>query len=216
MSEQVDLKLSPKFGNISNYFFPSPLLPFPLSLRSRPPLQLEGLGERISSPAGPGGPQPPNTFWCILGINCTLRYLCMLTTSHYRHLLCMPTVALCCCNTGHAAIDWYPVSFRQNIQPSNGRWSRTTRVGWYWKKLTHSHPSWSSYILYQLPPFTTIHSILCVQFTCLTILFDNLSPGPLWSSSWSWTLNFILHTFLHPIIIFFSQHMPIPTQPVLL
>ena len=35
---------------------------------------------------------------------------------------------------------------------------------------THSHPSWSSDILYQLPPFTTIHSILCVQFMCLTIL----------------------------------------------
>ena len=31
--------------------------------------------------------------------------------------------------------------------------------------------------LYQLPPFTTIHSILCVQFTCLTVLSDNLSPG---------------------------------------
>jgi len=44
----------------------------------------------------------------------------------------------------------------------------------------------------------------------------NLSPGPLWSFLWSWTLNFILHTFLHPIIIFFSQHMPIPAQPVLL
>ena len=48
-----------------------------------------------------------------------------------------------------------------------------------------------------------IHSILCVQFTCLTVLSDNLSPGPLWSSSWSWTLYFILHTFLHPITIFF-------------
>jgi len=35
-----------------------------------------------------------------------------------------------------------------------------------------------------------IHSILCVQFTCLKVLFDNLSPGPLWSSSWSWTLYF--------------------------
>jgi len=30
------------------------------------------------------------------------------------------------------------------------------------------------------------------------------------------TLHFILHTFLHPIIVFFSQHMPIPSQPVLL
>ena len=35
--------------------------------------------------------------------------------------------------------------------------------------ITHSHPSWSSDILYQLPPFTTIHSILFVQFTCLTV-----------------------------------------------
>jgi len=82
--------------------------------------------------------------------------------------------------------------------------------------LTHLHPSWSSDILYQLPPFTTIHSILCVQFTCLTVLFNNLSLGLLWSFSWSWTLYFILHAFLHPVIIFFSQHMPIPTQPVLL
>ena len=30
---------------------------------------------------------------------------------------------------------------------------------------------------------------------CLTVLFDNLSPGPLWSSSWSWTLYFVLHFF---------------------
>jgi len=61
---------------------------------------------------------------------------------------------------------------------------------------THSHPSWSSDILYQLPPCTTIHSILLVQFTCLTVLFHNLSPRPLWSSSWSWALYFIFHTFL--------------------
>jgi len=82
--------------------------------------------------------------------------------------------------------------------------------------LTHSHWSWSSDILCHFPPFTTINGILFVHFTCLTVLSDNLSPGPLWSSSWFWTLNFILHTFLHPIIIFFLQHMPIPTQPVLL
>ena len=60
-----------------------------------------------------------------------------------------------------------------------------------------------------------IHSILLVQFTCLTILFHNLSPGSLWSTSWSWALYFKLHTFLHPIITF-SQHMPIPLQHVLL
>jgi len=79
--------------------------------------------------------------------------------------------------------------------------------------LTHSHPSWLSDILYQLPTFTTIHSILCVQFTCLTVLSDNLSPGPLWSSSWSCTLYFILHAFLHTVIVFFSQHKPITMQP---
>ena len=49
---------------------------------------------------------------------------------------------------------------------------------------------------YQLPPSTTIHSILLVQFRCLTVLFHNLSPGPLRSTSRSGTLYFILHTFL--------------------
>ena len=37
---------------------------------------------------------------------------------------------------------------------------------------THSHPSWSSDILYHLPPSTTIYSILLVQFTCLTVLLS--------------------------------------------
>ena len=50
---------------------------------------------------------------------------------------------------------------------------------------THSHPSWSSDILYQLPPSVVIHSIATVQVTCLTVLFHNLSPGPPWTSSWS-------------------------------
>ena len=99
-------------------------------------------------------------------------------------------------------------------QPFNGLLSGTTRVPE--KTFIHSHPSWSSYILYHLPPFTTIYGILFVQFMSLTVLSENLSPGPLWSSSWPRTLNFILHAFLHPIIIIFSQHMPIPTQPVLI
>jgi len=44
----------------------------------------------------------------------------------------------------------------------------------------------------------------------LTVFLHNLSPNPLWYSSWSDTLHFILHTFLHPIIVLFPQHMPIP------
>ena len=34
---------------------------------------------------------------------------------------------------------------------------------------THSHLSWSSIIPYLLPPSITIHGILSVQFTCLTV-----------------------------------------------
>jgi len=76
---------------------------------------------------------------------------------------------------------------------------------------THSHISWSLIISYLLPPSITI---LSVQFTCLTVFFHNVSPSFLWSTSWHATLHFTLHTFLHPITVFFSQHTPIPSQPV--
>jgi len=36
--------------------------------------------------------------------------------------------------------------------------------------------------------------------------FSHLCPGPLWSSSWLWTLYFILCAFLHSIIIFFATY----------
>ena len=84
--------------------------------------------------------------------------------------------------------------------------------------LTHP-PSWPSSNLYKLLPSTTIHSILPVQITCLAIFLHNLSPCPLWST-WSGALHLIFHTFLHPISVLFSQHMPIQlpshSQPVLL
>ena len=71
------------------------------------------------------------------------------------------------------------------------------------KTLTHTHPSWSSDILYHLPPFAMINGIHSVHFTCLTILSYNLCPGHLWSSSWSWTLNFI-HFFTQSLSSFRS------------
>ena len=37
---------------------------------------------------------------------------------------------------------------------------------------------------------------------CFTVFLHNLSPSPLWSTSWSGTLHFILHAFLHPVIVF--------------
>ena len=84
------------------------------------------------------------------------------------------------------------------------------------KTFAHSHTSWSSIIPYMLHPSITIHGILPVQFMYLTVFFHNLSPSFLWSASWPDTLHFTLHTFLHPIVVLFSQHMPIPSQPVVL
>ena len=69
------------------------------------------------------------------------------------------------------------------------------------EKNTHP-PSWSSSNLYQFLPSTTIHSILPIQITCLTIVLHNLSPCSLWSTSWSGALHFIFHTFLHPVSSF--------------
>jgi len=83
-----------------------------------------------------------------------------------------------------------------------------TSVIWDTEPLV-SHIVWASVTVYS---WRHLHG----RFTCLTVLSYNLSPGSLWSCSWSWTLNFILHTFLHPIIIFFSRHLPVPTRPVLL
>ena len=73
-------------------------------------------------------------------------------------------------------------------------------------------PSWSS-SLYHLLPSIMIHGIFPVQITCLAIFLNNLSPCPLWSTSLFGALHLIFHTFLHPVIIFFLQHMPIPSTP---
>ena len=55
---------------------------------------------------------------------------------------------------------------------------------------------------------------------CSIYVPDSLFPQSLskffWSTSWPGTFHFTLHTFNHPIIVFFSHHMPIPSQPVLL
>jgi len=87
-------------------------------------------------------------------------------------------------------------------------------VAWYQKK--HSPTYHPDHHLYQLLPSTTIHSILLVQITCLAIFLHNLFPCPLWSTSWSGALHLIFHTFLHPVNVFFSQHVPIPSQLVFL
>ena len=127
------------------------------------------------------------------------------------------------CNTWEhkkvRVIHWFNMLNKVTVKTEN-QWT-TTIVLWPFvqdylgepvpeETFPHSHLSWSSTILYQLSPSITIHSILPVQFTCLTVFFHNLSPSPLWSTSRSGTLQFILHTFLHPIIVL--QHIPIPLK----
>ena len=107
-----------------------------------------------------------------------------------------------------------------HTQPFNGLLYGTTRVGRYQKKHspTHTHPDHrTSFIIFlhlQRSMASSLFSLQAWQSSRTTYL-QVLFAGPLWSSSWPWTLNFILHAFLHPIIIF-SQHMPIQSQPVLL
>jgi len=79
--------------------------------------------------------------------------------------------------------------------PGQPGWAYTRRT------FTHSHLSWSSIVPYLLHPSNTIHGILPVQSTHPTIFFHNLSPSFLWSTSWTGTLHFILHTFLRPVIV---------------
>jgi len=74
--------------------------------------------------------------------------------------------------------------------------------------------SWLSIILYQLPPSTTIHSILYV--------LDSLFAHTLFKSCFGLplpgTLNFILHThiFTQSFSSFHNIILPIPSQPVFL
>ena len=72
--------------------------------------------------------------------------------------------------------------------------SGVTRVSRYQKKHTHSHLSWSSFVLYLHPPSTAIHRILPVQFTRLTVFLHNLCLNLLWSTSWSGILHSIPHS----------------------
>jgi len=61
---------------------------------------------------------------------------------------------------------------------------------------------------------TKIHTILPVQFTCLTIFFAQPVSKSSLVCLLIWSLCLILHTFLYLISVFFLQHMPVPLQPV--
>jgi len=99
-------------------------------------------------------------------------------------------------------------------QPFYGPLSGTTWVSQYQKKHSPTHnyldhqPSFVSFLHLLWSTASPLFTLRAWQF------LHNLSPSPLWSTSWSGTLHFILHSFLHQVIVFFSPHMPIPLQPV--
>jgi len=69
-------------------------------------------------------------------------------------------------------------------------------------------------ICYPTSPVSALPGEMLKHTHHYTTLFDFVwdYPGetaPERSTSWSGTLYFILHTFLHPIIVFFVRHMPI-------
>ena len=89
--------------------------------------------------------------------------------------------------------------------------SGTTQVSWYQKKHSPTHTyrgRQSSLISFLHLLWSTACSLFNLHAwqSLSTISFQVF----FWSTSWPGTLHFILHTFLHPIIVFFSQHMPIP------
>ena len=72
------------------------------------------------------------------------------------------------------------------LQPFYGPLSGTIRVSRYQKKhsLTHTNPDHQpSYRPLSACPYITIHSLLPVQFTCLTVSL-HLSASSIWSTSW--------------------------------
>jgi len=102
---------------------------------------------------------------------------------------------------------------QQQQQPFNSSLSRPTWVNRHQKKQpstpTLTYPDHQLSFISFLPLLQSIASSLfnlCAwQSFCTTSL---QSPGPLWSTYWSGAHHFTLHRFLHPIIVFFSQHMP--------
>ena len=80
-----------------------------------------------------------------------------------------------------------------HTQPFNRLTAQVNRVGRYQKKHspTHTHPDhWTSFINFLHLWWSIASSVFSLRG--LTVLFDNLSPGLLWSSSWSWTLYWTL------------------------
>ena len=98
------------------------------------------------------------------------------------------------------------------LQPFYGPLPGTTWMRQYHKKHspTPTYPDHHSYFI------SYLHLLWSIASSLFNLHVDSHFAQPFSKSSWSGTLHFMLCTFLHPIIIFFLQHMPIPSRCVLL
>ena len=138
-----------------------------------------------------------------------------------KTLICSSVTVHICCNT----LVYIALFVRSGLRSIHTHTHTHTQpfygsLNFFWdnpgepvpeETFSYSHLLWSSIIPYLLPPSVTIHGILPVQFMCLTVFFHNLQVFSLLG-----TLHFVFHIFLHPIIVFFLQHMPISSQHILL
>ena len=147
--------------------------------------------------------------WKSFWYACAVRFFLMMSKPYWI-MSCIVVLVECVCSHN------YNLQQQQQQQPFSGPLSGTTRVSRYQKRHSPTHHPDHHPVFISFFPSTTIHSLLLVQITCLAIFLHNLFPCPRWSTSWSGALHLIFHTFLHPISVFFSQHMPIPSQSVLL
>jgi len=86
--------------------------------------------------------------------------------------------------------------------------SRTNRVSHYQKKhsTTDMYPDHQSLFICFLQLLRSMASSLSHLRAWRS--FCTTAVSLLWSTSWPGTLNFILHTFIHPIIVFFRSTCP--------
>jgi len=118
---------------------------------------------------------------------------------------------MCCRDACRLTCVWHSNTHTQRF---NGPLFGTTLVRRYQKKHspTHTHPDHQPSFIKFLHLLRSIASSLFNLRAWQS--FSTTSLYVLFGLPLVWSL--VLHTFIHPIIIFFSQNMPIQSQPVLL
>jgi len=139
----------------------------------------------------------------------------------------------------HDLFDAQVIALLCHADQQRGNWQTQVSPGTTTTTTTTTttvlRPFVQDYLGEPVPEETITHSPILIIIQCLSAssiycdpqhppcsiyvldnLLHNLSASPPCSTSWSEALQLILHTFLYPISVFFSQRMPIPLQPVLL